>query len=60
MTDGSDAAVVTLRFADGRGRRLEIEPRDDGRFEVAERVLTKGGEWRPTGTEIAETVSIED
>jgi hypothetical protein len=60
MTDRSDARVLTLRFTDGRGKRLEIEPRDDGRFEVEERVLTNGGEWRPVGTEITEAVDIED
>jgi hypothetical protein len=60
MTDRGDATVVTLRYADGRGKRLEIERRDDDRFEIAERILTKGGDWRPAGTELAESVSIED
>jgi hypothetical protein len=60
MTDRGDATVVTLRFADGRGKRLTIEPRDDGCFEIEERILTKGGDWRPAGTELAESVSIED
>lgn len=60
MTDCADATVVTLRFADGRGQRFEIEPRDDGRFEVEERILTKGGDWKFAGSEPAESVSIED
>jgi len=58
--DRTDATVITLRYADGRGKRLAIEPRDDGRHEIEERILTKGGEWRPVGTEIADAVHIED
>jgi hypothetical protein len=60
MTGRDDATVVTLRFADGRGQRFEIEPREDGGFEVEERILTKGGDWKFVGTEPAESVSIED
>jgi len=60
MTDRGDATVVTLRYADGRGKRLEIEPRDDGRFEIVERILTKGGDWRPAGTTVADAVEIEE
>jgi len=57
--DRTEATVIALRFANGRGRRLEIDPRDDGRFEIAERILTKGGDWRPVGTELAESVAVE-
>jgi len=60
MTDRSDGTTVTLRFVDGRGKRLEIEPRSDDRFAVTERVLTKGGEWRPVGTEIATALDIDN
>jgi hypothetical protein len=60
MTDRSDTTVITLRFADGRGKRLELDPRDDGHVDVTERVLTKGGEWRAIGTDRARTVAIDD
>ena len=60
MSDREDARVLTVQYSDGRGKRLEIEPRQDGQFDVTERVLTKGGDWRPVGTETAETVIIED
>jgi len=60
MTDRADARVLTLRYADGRGKRLEIEPREDSRYDVTESVLTKGGDWRPIGTETAEAVAVED
>lgn len=59
MTDREDTRVLTLRYADGRGKRLEIEPREDGRYDVIERILTKGGDWKPAGTEIAASVAIE-
>jgi hypothetical protein len=60
MTDRTDTRVLTVRYQDGRGKRLEIEPREDGHFDVTERVLTKGGDWRPVGTETAEAVNIEE
>jgi hypothetical protein len=60
MTDRADGTTVTLRFADGRGKRFEIEPRADGRFAVIERVLTRGGDWRPVGTEIATALDIDN
>jgi hypothetical protein len=62
MTDRSDARVVTVRYADGRGARLEIEPgseHPEGRFSVTESILRKGGTWKPTGTDDARAVSIE-
>jgi hypothetical protein len=60
MIDRADGTTLTLRFADGRGKRFEIDPRDDGRFAVTERVLTRGGDWRPVGTEIATAVGIDN
>jgi len=62
MTDRAEAGRITIRYADGRGARLEIEPGSDhpeGRVTVTESILTKGGDWRPTGTDDARAVSVE-
>lgn len=59
VADRSEAVVITLRFADGRAKRLELEPRADGSHELTERVLTKGGQFRPLGTEIVDSLSID-
>jgi hypothetical protein len=62
MTDRSDTGRATIRYADGRGARLEIEPgsaHPEGRFTVTESILTKGGDWKPTGTDDARAVAVE-
>jgi len=62
MTDRAEAGRVRIDYADGRGARLEIEPgseRPEGRFTVTESILTKGGDWKPTGTDDARAVAIE-
>lgn len=57
--DRSDATVVTLRYPDGRGERIVLEPRGDGTTDVVEKRLTKSGEYREVGHEVAESVSVE-
>jgi len=59
VTDRSDATILTLRFADGRGKRLEIEPTANGPV-LVERILTKGGDWRVAGEQELDTVAIEN
>jgi hypothetical protein len=63
MPDRSDALVLTLRYAGGRGQRLIIEPgSEDPRaaYTLDEAVLTKGGAWDPAGSEAVADVSIEN
>lgn len=60
--DSSDALVVTLRYAGGRGQRLEIEPgSEDPRADhtLHERTLTKGGEWKAAGAENVTAIDVE-
>jgi hypothetical protein len=57
--DRSDATVVTLRYSDGRGQRLRIEPRSDGRHDVVEEVETRGDGFREVGHEVADQVAVE-
>jgi len=62
MTDRSDAGRITIDYVDGRGARLEIEPgseHPEGRFTVVESILTKGGDWKPTGTDDVRGINIE-
>ena len=42
----------------GRGEKREYEHTDDG-VECRHYVLTKGDEWRYTGSEVLDSVSIE-
>jgi hypothetical protein len=61
-SDRSQARVVTLRYVDGRGARLEVDrgsEHPEARFTAAESILTKGGTWRATGTDDVRAVSIE-
>jgi len=54
MTDRAEGGRITVDYVDGRGARLEIEPgseHPEGRFAVTESILTKGGTWKPTGTD---------
>jgi len=57
MTDRS--AVLTLRYRDGRGHRLRIEPRSDGRHDVIEEIETKGEGFREVGVDVADQVAVE-
>jgi hypothetical protein len=60
--DRSDALVVTLRYAGGRGQRLIVEPgSDDPRADhtLHEETLTRGGEFLPAGSDPVETIAIE-
>lgn len=62
MTDRAEGGRITVDYVDGRGARLEIEPgseHPEGRFAVTESILTKGGTWKPTGTDDARAVTIE-
>jgi len=62
MTDRSDGGRITVDYVDDRGARLEIEPgseHPEGRFTVTESILTKGGSWKPTGTDDARAVAVE-
>lgn len=59
-SDRADAAVLTCRFDDGRGKRLIFEPLDAGGLDVQERIATNGG-WKPGGPwGVAETVVLEN
>jgi hypothetical protein len=51
VTDRTDAAVIVFRFADGRAKRLEIEPTTTG-FVLEESILTKGGDWHHAGDDL--------
>jgi len=59
MSDRTGARVITARYRDGRGERTVIEPRSDGHYDVETRILTKGGDWRPAGHEVATEVAVE-
>jgi hypothetical protein len=55
--------VLTLRYAGGRGQRLEIEPGcEDPRadYTLDEWTLTKGGAWKPAGAEAVTNVDLEN
>lgn len=59
MTDRSDVAVIVFRFADGRAKRLEIEPTTTG-FVLEEAILTKGGDWHHAGDDELDDVLVEN
>jgi len=62
MSDRLDDGRITIDYVDGRGARLKLEPGSDhpeGRYTVTEYYLTKGGEWRPTGTDDVRGINIE-
>jgi hypothetical protein len=60
MTDDrADAAVIVFRFADGRAKRLEIEPAVNG-FHLEESILTKGGDWHFAGDDELDDVLVEN
>ena len=54
-----NAAVITIDYPDGRGTRLEHEPRSDGNVDVVESVLTEGGYYREIGRDVAANVDVE-
>lgn len=56
--DRTDATVITLRYRDGRGERIEIEPRGDGTHDVVEKTLQRDGTFREIGHDIAERVDV--
>lgn len=51
--------TVTLEYPDGRAARFEFSERDDGRVDVVEKTLTKGGDYRTVGHEVADHVAVE-
>lgn len=51
--------ALEVEYNDGRGERIEFTERPDGRVDVVEKALTKGGEYRTVGHEVADSVSIE-
>lgn len=58
MTDRSDAVVLTYT-ANGAGTRYVFEPRSDGRYDMMEKTLTKGGTWREAGSKVVDSVAVE-
>lgn len=58
MTDRTDTVVVTHRTADGRGVRHRYEPAAEGYHHIEE-IRTKGGTWRPVGSERVTTLNVE-
>lgn len=62
-SDRSDALVLTLRYAGGRGQRLEIEPgSEDPRadYTLHEEILTRGEEFLPAGSDPVASVDLEN
>jgi hypothetical protein len=59
MTDRSDAIVVTISDTYDGGTRYVFEPRDGGGYEMVEKTLTKGGDWRTVGSKLVDSVEIE-
>jgi len=59
VTDHAAPAVLVFRFADGRAKRLEIEPTATG-FVLEEAILTKGGDWHDAGDDELEDVILEN
>lgn len=57
--DRSDATVVTIRYVDGRGERLILAPRSDGRTDVTEKRLCNDGTYREVRHELADRVHVE-
>ena len=55
--DRSDATVVHLQPANGDARKLVVEPRSDGRYELVDKRWT-GDRWRVAGTELVEHVAV--
>ena len=51
--------ALEVEYNDGRGERIEFSERPDGRVDVVEKALTKGGDYRTVGHEVADSVSVE-
>jgi hypothetical protein len=51
--------ALEVEYNDGRGERIEFSERPDGRVDVVEKALTKSGDYRTVGHEVADSVSVE-
>lgn len=61
--DRSDALVLTLRFADGRGQRLVVEPCSEdprAKHTLVDKRLTNGGSYRTASTDALDAVGVEN
>ena len=56
----SDAVVVTYQPAGRAARREVFEPTSDGRYERVEEVRREDGTWHRVGSEVVESVIVED
>lgn len=62
-SDRSDALVLTLRFVDGRGQRLVVEPGSEdprGEHTLVDKRLTKGGTFDAKSSDPLDAIAVEN